>query len=134
MIRAIILATLLMTGITPAIAQDNNPFSGATSISVEMTREKPAASISGQFAHLRKFAKWNQNTKRDAFFSSSYPRQQHQRVSRRKFRLRCTLDGKPFADWRGHRVKLDGEWVDVPPDAAGPMMVLLWAGGARCAG
>lgn len=54
----------------------------------------------------------------------------------RPVRLHCTLDGKPMAEWREragqYRIKLDGEWSNVPADAAGPMMMLLWAGGAKC--
>lgn len=52
----------------------------------------------------------------------------------RPFRLHCTLNGKPMAEWRGNAVRFKGDvgWATVPPDAAGPMMVLLWAGGARC--
>lgn len=84
----------------PAHAKDNNPFSGATSISVEMTRDEP--------------------------------NKQQPNSGQKPFRLRCTLNGKPVADWRGSRIKLGREWSSVPPDAAGPMLVLLWAGGARC--
>lgn len=55
----------------------------------------------------------------------------------RPFHLHCTLDGKPMAEWRErsgqYRIKLDGEWSNVPADAAGPMILLLWAGGAKCA-
>jgi hypothetical protein len=53
-------------------------------------------------------------------------------------RLRCTLQGAPTTDWRvqdGHaRVRFMGEreWSKVSDDAAGPMLALLWAGGAKC--
>jgi hypothetical protein len=48
--------------------------------------------------------------------------------------IRCTIDGRPMADWRGNAVRFKGdrEWSTVQDDAAGPMMVLLWAGGAKC--
>lgn len=106
-----VIIVLLIVIATVAHA-DNNPFSGATSISVEMTRDsltKRPRNITGNITGRRS----------------------------RPFRLHCTLNGKPMAEWRRekagqYRVKLDGEWSDVPPDAAGPMMVLLWAGGARC--
>lgn len=53
------------------------------------------------------------------------------------FRMHCTLAGKPMADWREragqYRIKLKGEkWQAVPDDEAAPLMVLLWAGGAKC--
>jgi hypothetical protein len=107
MIRAILLAACLLAFPPPAHA-DNNPFSGARSITVVMVRD-------------------TLNSRRDLSVRSKSTKK-----VKRPFRLRCTLDGKPMAEWQGHRVKLDGEWVDVPADAAGPMMVLLWAGGARC--
>jgi hypothetical protein len=52
------------------------------------------------------------------------------------FRLGCTLDGKPFAEWRKsagqYRLKLDGKWSDVSAGAVGPMILLMWADGAKC--
>src|SRR4051812_30123982 len=94
MLKPVILAALVCACVVPAHARDNNPFSGARSMTVTMAREKP-------------------------------------------FRLHCTLDGKPFADWRGraghYRVKLGREWSSVPDAAAAPMILLMWADGARCA-
>lgn len=78
---------------------DNNPFSGARSISVKMVRK-------GQAAEKRTL--------------------QQKRVipskSQHRFHLRCTLDGKPMAEWREragrYRIKLAGAWSNVPADAA----------------
>jgi hypothetical protein len=52
-------------------------------------------------------------------------------------RLHCTLAGKPMADLKEragqYRVRLTGEkWSAMRLDEVGPMMVMLWAGGARC--
>lgn len=134
MIRAIILAAL-MTGIAPAMAQDNNPFSGATSISVEMTQEVSIISPIPDGRKNRHHPFRHSHSPAAPKIGLSLSRKTVKNLSV-PFRLHCTMNGKPMAEWRekaGHyRVKLDGEWSNVPPDAAGPMMVLLWAGGARC--
>ena len=42
---AVLIATMLMAGLNPAIARDNSPFSGATSINVSMSRACPARHV-----------------------------------------------------------------------------------------
>ena len=42
---AVLIALMLITGLNPAIARDNNPFSGATSINVSLSRACPARHV-----------------------------------------------------------------------------------------
>jgi hypothetical protein len=103
----------------PAHAQDNNPFSGATSIDVTMTKTGMNPPV------LRD----------ETLFASGLIAENVRAKPHRPFRMRCTIDGRPI-NWKEHaryyRLRLAGESIDIPPDAAGPMMVLLWAGGAKC--
>lgn len=134
MIRAII-AALLITGLNPAIAQDNNPFSGATSISVGMTLDSITPKANNRRHNLRVLPA-ESITHRDTTIISSTTNEgaKINTAQSHPFRMRCTIDGRPMADWRGNAIRFKGDvgWATVPPDAAGPMMVLLWAGGARC--
>lgn len=113
MIRIIAVAMYLLVPLgTLAHAQDNNPFSGASSISVNMTRDR---------ATLGKRQLINRPEPN----------------ATRPLRLHCAgEDGFTLADWKikdgRYRVRMNGEWSNVPTGAVGPMLVMLQFTGTPC--